>query len=243
MIRLETRRRYQRPRVDFHAWVLDRIAWRGDERVLDVGSGSGAYGPKVRERAPRYIAGDLSLGMLRAVERAPRVNLDVTRLPIRTASCDVVLANHMLYHVADRQAAVAEIGRVLRPGGVLLAATNDALANNPAHVLMRAALARRGLAASAPTGDLFSLANGAAQLAPHFAEVRCERLASTLVFDEAEPAARYVDTTRDLREHELPGGVTWAEMRADLIAALTETIASEGAARVPVLGGAFVCRR
>jgi 2-polyprenyl-3-methyl-5-hydroxy-6-metoxy-1,4-benzoquinol methylase len=38
---------------------------------------------------------------------------------------DVILANHMLYHVPNQPAAVAEFARVLRPGGYLLASTNS----------------------------------------------------------------------------------------------------------------------
>jgi SAM-dependent methyltransferase len=43
--------------------------------------------------------------------------IDLTNLPYPDASFDVVLANHVLEHVADNARALAEIHRVLRPGG------------------------------------------------------------------------------------------------------------------------------
>jgi ubiquinone/menaquinone biosynthesis C-methylase UbiE len=53
-----------------------------------------------------------------------RAVADVQALPLESASEDVVLATHMLYHVLDIAEAVREIRRVLRPGGVFLAVTN-----------------------------------------------------------------------------------------------------------------------
>jgi SAM-dependent methyltransferase len=50
--------------------------------------------------------------------------VDAQRLPFPDASFDVVIANHMLYHVPVPADAVAELSRVTRPGGCLLAAAN-----------------------------------------------------------------------------------------------------------------------
>ena len=46
---------------------------------------------------------------------------DVARLPLRSRHFDVVVAGFVLNHVADHVAALRELGRVTRPGGVLLA--------------------------------------------------------------------------------------------------------------------------
>jgi SAM-dependent methyltransferase len=47
-------------------------------------------------------------------------------LPFAADSFDVVVANHMLYHVPDPRLAVAELARVVRPDGVLMAGTSGA---------------------------------------------------------------------------------------------------------------------
>ncbi len=52
--------------------------------------------------------------------------IDAQAIPFADASFDMVIANHMLYHVPDRPQALAEIRRVLRPGGRLYAATGGA---------------------------------------------------------------------------------------------------------------------
>ncbi len=66
-VRYRTHELYSQPQIDFPKWVVDTLLWRGDEWVLDVGSGPGLYFDLVRQRAPdgRLIAGDLSFGMAR----------------------------------------------------------------------------------------------------------------------------------------------------------------------------------
>src|SRR5690606_26579542 len=56
------------------------------------------------------------------------VTADVTALPFADGSCDIVIAMHMLYHVADQEKALAELHRVLKPGGTL-AVTNNGEGN------------------------------------------------------------------------------------------------------------------
>ncbi len=50
--------------------------------------------------------------------------LDARILPFPDASFDLVMANHILYHVPERQRALAEIARVLTSRGQFYAATN-----------------------------------------------------------------------------------------------------------------------
>lgn len=58
-----------------------------------------------------YVTGDLASPLA-------DVRLDVARLPFASGRFDAVLCNHVLEHVRDDRAALAELHRVLRPGGV-----------------------------------------------------------------------------------------------------------------------------
>ncbi len=84
-------------------------------RLLDLGAGNQPY----RVWYNRLV--DASI----AVDMTPSPGLaaicSANRLPIKDQSVDVVLATEVLEHVADVEAAVAEVHRVLRPGGHLLA--------------------------------------------------------------------------------------------------------------------------
>jgi len=111
----------------FHHTVLDLAALNGTETVADVGCGNGTYLSELRRRrhSGLVIGLDLSEGMARRSRRhAPTATADAQALPLRTGSVDVVLSLHMLYHVPDLALAVAELRRVLRPGGTAMVTTN-----------------------------------------------------------------------------------------------------------------------
>ncbi|MDX1686726.1 MAG: nitroreductase family protein [Candidatus Promineifilaceae bacterium] len=245
--RIRTHERYSVPQVDFIDWVLDRISWRGDEAVLDAGSGAGAYLEAAGRRAGRIIAGDLSLGMLRdlAPTGAPRVNLDAQRLPLAGEAVDVVLANHMLYHVPDREAAVGEFARVLRPGGRLLAGTNSARSMAELEELgARAGAALGARDAMALNASIsFTLENGADLLSRYFDRVTRHDLPGALVFPEPQPVIDYLASMRERYVPLLPDGVTWGEVVTVLRELLAAHIAEHGEFRVNKLAGVFVCRK
>jgi ubiquinone/menaquinone biosynthesis C-methylase UbiE len=128
--------RYANSPVPWLAHVYQFLALRGGERVLDVGCGPGNIW---RDNAANLPGGveltlaDLSQGMLdEAAERLCGCGLDarfevadVQSLPYSADSFDLVVANHMLYHVTDRAAALRELHRVVRSGGRCIISTND----------------------------------------------------------------------------------------------------------------------
>lgn len=248
-VRYRIHEQYTLPLVDFHRWVLDTLQWSGDEWVLDVGCGPGAYFRATAERVPRgrLVAGDLSFGMARQARQAPAadrfavINFDVQRLPFADDTFDVVLANHMLYHVSDLAGALAEIRRVLRPDGVLVAGTNSRDNLPELDTLMRRSCALLGYPrVGARIGDEFSLERGAMLLAHHFRAVARYDLPSAFHFPEVVPVLEYLNSIRPLHEAELPAGVTWAELMTMLEKQITRLIRHFGELKVSKLAGVIV---
>lgn len=109
--------------------VLPKIVtWLGDVRgvLLDVGCGVGHLGRAVVEmgRAEIDLVGvDFQSDLLQEATSgyAGLIEADVHHLPIKDASIAAVIASNSLHHFPDVGAAIAEIARVLRPGGVLVA--------------------------------------------------------------------------------------------------------------------------
>ena len=244
-VRVRTHELYGEPRVDFAAWVLEKINWIGVERVVDVGCGSGIYVEPARGRAAHYIATDRSFGMLQqlAYPDLDRVNVDAQALPLTDDSADVILANHMLYHVPDRDAALQEFVRVLRPGGCLLAATNSAHNMAEFELLTNRALDALGtrVPAEVSLALAFTLENGQELLERYFGDVERHDLPGALVFPAPEPVIAYLASSRERWEEHLPAGYSWEDVVAVLDQIISADIAAHGEFRVNKLTGVFVC--
>jgi malonyl-CoA O-methyltransferase len=91
-------------------------------RVLDVGCGAGRYLDRLTERgASRVLGVDPEPAMLsRAAGRAPVACAGLPRLPFASAAFDVVVCALVVGHLPHLPGALAELARVLRPGGTLV---------------------------------------------------------------------------------------------------------------------------
>jgi SAM-dependent methyltransferase len=96
----------------FQKWLRDVPG--GQLTVLDVGGRLQPYRPLVEERLARYVAVDVRTSAL--VDVAGRGE----QLPLASGLFDIVFCTQVLEFVPDPRLAVAEIHRVLKPGGVLL---------------------------------------------------------------------------------------------------------------------------
>ncbi len=99
----------QEPAFDVVGWALDLAGVNAGSRVLDVGCGNGRYLAAIRSLRADAVGCDLSVGMLKSGPTGSVVAADAVALPFSAGQFDVVLAPHMLYHVADRPAAVREL--------------------------------------------------------------------------------------------------------------------------------------
>ncbi|WP_416954112.1 class I SAM-dependent methyltransferase [Nocardioides sp. T5] len=191
--RLETRRSVWHPTDDgrdpadeaFKA--VDR-AMTGDSRVLEVGCGTGVMAERINalpgvtlvavDHSERFVE-------LTAARGVDARQADICYLPFDDDTFDVVYAGWMLYHVRDLDRALAEVRRVLRPGGTFVAVTNgdDSLAD-----LRREAGGRR-------MATRFSSENGEFTLGRRFSDVRRQDLETRAVFADHAEAQAYLDSS------------------------------------------------
>lgn len=102
------------------AWIGRYLA---DGPVLDAGAGTGRFSSWLAARGHAVTALDSSAAMLEALKaKSPQVNTvegDIYRLPFQDRQFGAVLCMHVLFHLPDWQRVVAELTRVLAPGGQL----------------------------------------------------------------------------------------------------------------------------
>lgn len=92
--------------------------------VLDAGAGTGAASAALRRCGARVLAFDLSPAMLswQAAARPPCAAADVRALPLPACAVDDCVAAFVLNHLRDPGRGLAELARVTRPGGAIMAA-------------------------------------------------------------------------------------------------------------------------
>ncbi len=194
--------RYKQNPEPWFSWVFDRLDLHAGLRILEVGCGPADLWLHNLDRLPPGLSitlADLSHGMaaqsaaaLPAEPGAARFSFlaaDVQRLPFPDAHFDLVVANHMLYHVPDLQAGLREIRRVLVPGGRLCAS-----ANGRGHMIEISELAgqRLGETVMEDMVERFGLEVAPSVLSPSFADIEVEPYPDAMWVTEAEPLVAYV---------------------------------------------------
>ena len=199
--------------------VLETVAEADPvDPILDVGCGPGDFADRLRtELRLRVVAADLSPEMVRRTRSrgVEAIVADVQNLPFADASFGCVVANWMLYHVPDVDRALAEVRRVLKPGGCLVATTKSErhlgelwkLAGHPGNALLP-----------------FRTENARPRLGRYFGSVRERRVEGTVELDYAAAYA-YLDAA-----------MVWGDAAARLPR-------FEGTVRAMRLVSIFVCRR
>ncbi len=90
-------------------------------RALDLACGSGRYGLLLQEGGAAFVVGsDLSAGMLSRAPLPHRVRADMTSLPFASGSFDLIVSGLAVGHASSLDTWMAEVARVLAPGGVLV---------------------------------------------------------------------------------------------------------------------------
>jgi ubiquinone/menaquinone biosynthesis C-methylase UbiE len=135
-LRIEFYRKYSTNKQGFIPWLFDRYCFAKNDSILELGCGNGNQWKGRIEQLPegcKLVLSDFSDGMLnKAKEIYPSFNenvscqkIDIQSIPYDDESFDVVIANHMLFHVSNLYQALSEVRRVLRTGGHFYSATDS----------------------------------------------------------------------------------------------------------------------
>ncbi|NLG25018.1 MAG: class I SAM-dependent methyltransferase [Clostridiales bacterium] len=200
--RIRLYREHSTSPVDFVAWLFERYRFAENDRILEMGCGNARQWEGRLGRLPAgcaLVLTDLSIGMVDAAWRKfhahPGVialRADIQELPFPSGSFDAAIANHMLYHVPDLDAALAEVRRVLKPGGRFYAATNGDGMRRYLHGSLRAFNPALGaFDAVSP----FSMENGRELLLRHFSAVEQFDFDDSLRVTQTQDLIDWIEST------------------------------------------------
>jgi ubiquinone/menaquinone biosynthesis C-methylase UbiE len=139
-IRIALHQKYSTNKYGYTNWIFDSYNFFEGCNVLELGCGNGSMWNDRIQSLPaqsNLILSDISKGMLEIVREKfkdyPNVSteiIDIQDIAYADNSFDIIIANSMLYHIPNLPKAVAEVYRVLKPGGKFYATTIGAKGMN-----------------------------------------------------------------------------------------------------------------
>ncbi|MDT8307805.1 MAG: class I SAM-dependent methyltransferase [Anaerolineae bacterium] len=228
----------------WYRWVSAHLHARPGMRWLDMGCGPGHLW--WRERAhlaagSKVLLTDLSSGMVAAARHnldgaGPAFSFTVAdseALPLAAQQFDAVMALGLLDHLPRRAESLAEVRRVLQPGGFFYASAGG---RRHLQELERAVQPFLPDVTYGGSAAAFGIENGMAQLEPFFRHVALYLYEDELLFREVEPVVAYVCSEARV------GRRLHGELLAAFEAHVATMLADEGVIRVTRQKGLFAAQ-
>lgn len=220
-------------------WVFDQYYLQPSMKIFELGCGTGTFWHENLNRLPENL--DITLSdfsplmldktrnLLGGNPRFTFANADIQDIRFDDCSFDLVIANHMLYHVPDIDKAVSEAYRVLKPDGYFFAATNGENTMRELHDVYRRL---DGKIKFSYAGNMpFTLENGGALLGKCFSKVEKRLYIDALEVTEIDDLVAYVTSYNDVpKEH-----------YGELYELIREGFGNDGVFRISKQSGMFIC--
>lgn len=231
-------------------WVFHQYMFKPNDRVIEFGCGNGSTWGNNRNKIPKDVKvtlTDLSEGMLSKAEDSlsgieqiiDYSIMDIQNIKYEDSSFDSVIANHMLYHVQNRDLAISEVARILKPDGTFHATTNSVYNMKGLKDLVKN-FDSRITYSSFSVADEFGLENGEKQLSKYFDSVEKLVYEDSLHITEAKPLADYVMSMEGhINVHEI---MTESRIK-DFHEYLNDIILREGSIDIPKASGMFIAKK
>lgn len=184
-------------------WFFEQLNLPNKVSILELGCGDGTLWDKNFNKIPvgwNITLTDFSNGMLKDAkmnlgDKASRFKfkkIDAQNIPFENCSFDVVIANNMLYHVADKEKAFTEIKRVLKPNGYFYASTIGKNHMKEMRDIITIFNSDNITSESWTETESFQLENGIEQVSKWFNEVKLKRYNDSLNVTSAMPLIDYI---------------------------------------------------
>ena len=239
---------------DWMDWVYDKMEFNEGATVLEIGCGTGLLWLKNVHRLPQglhLILTDRSEGMLEETrnnlapyseslkERNITIEyriMDANELSLEENGYDYIIANHMLYHVKNREACLQTIAKALKPKGTFFCSTVGNTHMRELHELVAAFDTRIEMPSINFTVG-FQLENAKPQLHKFFSKIERLDHENDLIVDDADIIHDYV--------YSYPGNAPFilSQRGEEFRKMIQDKLEKEGAIFIHKSTGMFLCRK
>lgn len=234
-------------KIGWHQWFFEHLGSLPHLKVLELGCGDAALWRRNVKLIPEtwnITLTDLSAGMLEQARmslgahsgRFKFLLADAQAVPFHDNEFDIVIANHMLYHVLDMNRAVSEMHRVLKPGGCLYTSTMSKSHLQEIEQLTQAF--DPCIQVLDPVMERFHLDNGREILQASFTAIEQIRFEDYMLIVEVQPLIQYMTST-PMNAREILVG----EKLDQFITYLRAKIAEQGSLYITKDSGFFLARK
>lgn len=204
--RIEFYKKYTTNKYKFADWLFDKYKFKENISILELGCGNGKHWEgriDLLSKGCELVLSDFSEGMLELAKEKyfsyKNVffrQIDIQSIPFENDSFDVVIANHMLFHVPNLNKALLEVNRVLKEGGYFYSATDG---NGGMRPFLHNAIVKFEPTSTAFTEQLsFNLQNGSGILSKYFKNVERFDYENTLAITNTQDLIEWLKSTKSI---------------------------------------------
>jgi ubiquinone/menaquinone biosynthesis C-methylase UbiE len=242
--RIKLHSKYSTNEQGFYPWLFEKYEFHKSFRILELGCGNAAQWYGRIDDLPEdciLVLTDFSFGMVDTVwQKYSKYNnvlvqrVDIQDMPFPNEVFDIIIANHMLYHIPDLDKALAEVKRVLKNNGRFYASTNG---NGGMRPYLHDALKRFNPRIDSFKTELsFTMQNGEKTLHKFFDDVKLIEFNDSLRITETQDLVDWIKSTitfASFSESDLDGLFEFFE----------EIRIKEGTINIPKEMGLFISRK
>lgn len=245
--RINLHEKYANNVFGWFPWIMSNIEKDEIRDVLEIGCGDGTFWSVCAGQIPKgwkLTLSDVSRGMLEDavsnLEKMPGertfIVADCQKLPLEDNCMDIVIANHVLFYPKNIRAAVSEIFRVLRPGGVLYCTTYGCSHMKEVEQLVQE-FDEEIVLSRVKLYENFGLENGESVLREFFDEVEQREYPDYLEVTEVEPLLDYILSCHGNQREKL------LSRYEDFKRFLQKKMKKKGFVKITKQAGMFICRK